>query len=96
MLESFLTNKLIINSVLSLQNDFVKLDLTEDEWKEIGYCCDFLKKFFDFTEEMSGSNYPTLGTLLLLLDLLSNHIVINKYKSNIMNKRDCTRNRYQI
>src|SRR6266487_803102 len=44
----------------------------------------FLKKFFDFTEEMSGSNYSTLGTLLLLLDLLSDHIVITISTSQIL------------
>jgi hypothetical protein len=84
MLESFLTNKLIINSILSLYNGFVKLDLTEDEWKEIGYYCEFLKKIFDFTEEMSGSNYPTLGTLLLLLDHLSDHIAITISETKIV------------
>lgn len=83
MLESFLTDKLIINSVLSLQNNFANLDLTEDEWKEIGYFCDFLKPFFDFTEAMSGSNYSTLGTLLLLLDHLSDHITTTIYKTKI-------------
>ena len=83
MLESFLTNKLIINSVLALHNDFIRLDLTEDEWKEIGYFCEFLKPFFDFTEVMSGSDYPTLGTLLLLLDHLSDHIVTTIRKTKI-------------
>ena len=76
MLDSFLTNKLIINSVLSLHKDFVKLDLTENEWKEVDYFCTFLKPFFDFTEVMSGFNYPTFGTLLFLLDHLSDHITI--------------------
>jgi len=74
MLESFLENKAIITSLISLNNDFIKLDLTENEWKEIGLFCDFLKPFFDFTKEMSGSNYPTLGSLLLLLDHLSDHL----------------------
>ena len=83
MLDSFLTNKLIINSVLSLHNDFVKLDLTENEWKEVDYFCTFLKPFFDFTEVMSGSNYPTLGTLLLLLDHLSDHIITTIQKTKI-------------
>jgi len=59
------------------------LDLTEDEWKEIGYFCEFLKPFFDFTEVMSGSDYLTLGTLLLLLDYLSDHIVTTIRKTKI-------------
>ena len=42
--------------------------------EEIYLFCEFLKQFFDFTKEMSGSNYPTLGTLLLLLDHLSDHL----------------------
>ncbi|GBC30316.2 zinc finger BED domain-containing protein RICESLEEPER 2-like [Rhizophagus irregularis DAOM 181602=DAOM 197198] len=83
MLESFLTNKLIITSVLSLNKDFVKLDLSESEWKEIEHFCSFLKPFFDFTEVMSGSNYPTLRTLLLLLDHLSDHITTTIYKTKI-------------
>lgn len=83
MLVSFLENKLIINSVLSLHQNFVRLDLTENEWKEIDYFCTFLKPFFDFTEVMSGSNYPTLGTLLLLLDHLSDHITITIQKTKI-------------
>jgi hypothetical protein len=33
---------------------------------------------------MSGSNYPTLGTLLLLLDVLSDHIVITINTSQIL------------
>ena len=82
MLDSFLTNKLIINSVLSLHNDFVKLDLTENEWKEVDYFCTFLKPFFDFTE-VTGSNYPTLKTLLLLLDHLSDHIITTIQKTKI-------------
>jgi hypothetical protein len=59
------------------------LDLSENEWKEIEYFCSFLKPFFDFTEVMSGSDYPTLGTLLLLLDHLSDHIIttISKTKT---------------
>jgi len=83
MLESFLTNKLIITSTISLHDNFIKLDLTENEWKEIGHFCNFLKPFFDFTELMSGSNYPTLGTLLLLLDHLSDHITTTIYKTKI-------------
>jgi len=61
MLDSFLENKAVITSIISLNDSFIKLDLTENEWKEIGLFCDFLKPFFDFTKEMSGSNYPTLG-----------------------------------
>ena len=72
---------LIINLALSLHNDFVKLDLTENEWKEVDYFCTFLKPFFDFTEVMSGSNYPTLGTLLLLLDHLSDYIITTIQKT---------------
>src|SRR5437763_7197922 len=83
MLDSFLTNKLIINSVLSLHNDFIKLDLTKNEWKEVDYFCTFLKPFFDFTKVMSDSNYPTLRTLLLLLDHLSNHIITTIQKTKI-------------
>src|SRR6266498_4797581 len=83
MLDSFLINKLIINSVLSLHNDFVKLDLTENKWKEVDYFCTFLKSFFDFTEVMSGSNYPTLGILLFLLDHLSDHIITTIHKTKI-------------
>lgn len=83
MLDSFLENKLIINSVLSLQKDFVKLELAENEWKEIDYFCTFLKPFFEFTKVMSGSDYPTLGTLLLLLDHLSDHITTTIQKTKI-------------
>ena len=36
--------------------------------------CNFLNPFFDFTVEMSGSEYPTLGMLLLFLDYLSDHL----------------------
>src|SRR5437763_15913935 len=32
---------------------------------------------------MSGSNYPTLGTLLLILDHLSDHIIKTKQKTKI-------------
>ncbi|POG59260.1 hypothetical protein GLOIN_2v1789335 [Rhizophagus irregularis DAOM 181602=DAOM 197198] len=53
-------------------------NLNDDEWKELQLFCDFLKPFFEFTEEMSGSKYPTFGTLLLLLDHLLEHITIIK------------------
>jgi len=53
MLESFLANKAIITSLISLHNDFISLDLTENKWKEIYLFCEFLKQFFDFTKEMS-------------------------------------------
>src|SRR5437763_8198300 len=43
----------------------------------------FLKLFFDFTEVMSGSNYSTLGILLLLLDHLSDHIITTIQKTKI-------------
>jgi len=59
------------------------LDLTENEWKEVDYFCTFLKSFFDFTEVISGFNYPTLGTLLLLLDHLSDHIITTIQKTKI-------------
>ena len=36
--------------------------------------CDFLKPFFEFTVAMFGSEYPTLGTLLLFLDYLLDHL----------------------
>jgi len=84
MLESFLTNKVIITSAISLHNgNFGNLDLTDDEWKEISIFCDYLKPFFEFTVEMSGSNYPTLGTLLLLLDHLLDHITITIDESKV-------------
>ena len=51
--------------------------------KEVDYFCTFLKPFFNFTEVMSGSNYPTLGTLLLLLDHLSDHIITTIQKTKI-------------
>lgn len=35
--------------------------------------CDFLKLFYEFTVEMSKSEYPTLGMLLLFLDHLEEH-----------------------
>ena len=74
MLEAFLENKAIINAMVSLNNNFEKLSLTENEWKEIRVFCDFLKPFFEFTVEMSGSEYPTLGMLLLFLDHLLDHL----------------------
>jgi hAT family C-terminal dimerisation region/Domain of unknown function (DUF4413) len=85
MLESFLANKVIITSAISLHGNgnFVNLNLTDDEWKEIGLFCSYLKPFFEFTEVMSGSNYPTLGTLLLLLDHLFDHIMTTIEKSNV-------------
>ena len=45
--------------------------------------CNYLKPFFKFTVEMSGSNYSTLGTLLLLLDILLDHITITIDKSKV-------------
>ena len=45
---------------------------------------DYLKPFFEFTVKMSGSNYPTLGTLLLLLDHLLDHIIITIDKFKIL------------
>ena len=74
MLEAFFENKAIINAMVSLNNNFEKLSLTENEWKEIRVFCDFLKPFFEFTVEMSGSEYPTLGMLLLFLDHLLDHL----------------------
>jgi len=76
MLESFLANKAAIVSLISIDNNFTKLDLVDDEWKEIQIFCDFLKPFFEFTEEMSGSEYPIFGTLLILLDHLLEYITI--------------------
>ncbi|CAB5376434.1 unnamed protein product [Rhizophagus irregularis] len=84
MLESFLANKVIITSAISLHNNFGNLNLTNDEWKEISLFCDYLKPFFEFTEIMLGSNYPTLGTLLLLLDHLLDHITTTIKKSGIL------------
>ncbi|GBC31091.2 zinc finger BED domain-containing protein RICESLEEPER 2-like [Rhizophagus irregularis DAOM 181602=DAOM 197198] len=55
-----------------------------DKWKEISLFCDYLKPFFEFTEVMSGSNYPTLGTLLLFLDHLLDHITTTIKKSGIL------------
>jgi hypothetical protein len=75
MLESFLANKAAIISIISIDNNFTKLDLVDDEWRELQLFCDFLKPFFEFTEEMSGSEYPTFGTLLILLDHLLEHTV---------------------
>ncbi|CAH1769976.1 3544_t:CDS:2, partial [Entrophospora sp. SA101] len=57
-----------------VNNNIFKLNLNENEWKEIQEFCDFLKPFFEFTEVMSGSTYPTSGTLILLLDHLSEHL----------------------
>jgi hypothetical protein len=74
MLEAFLANKAIIVSIISVNNNFTNLDLTDDEWKKIQLFCDFLRPFFQFTEEMSGSNYPTFGSLLFLLDYLLEHL----------------------
>ncbi|CAB5213586.1 unnamed protein product [Rhizophagus irregularis] len=83
MLESFLNNKAVIVSLISIGSNFAKLDLNDDEWKELQLFCDFLKPFFEFTEEMSGSKYPTFGTLLLLLDHLLEHITIIKNDTSI-------------
>ncbi|CAB4430949.1 unnamed protein product [Rhizophagus irregularis] len=55
MLESFLANKAAIISITSIDDNFTKLDLVDDEWRELQLFCDFLKPFFEFTEEMSGS-----------------------------------------
>src|SRR6266542_3927836 len=74
MLESFLENKAIINAIVSVNNEFKELDLNENEWKETKLFCDFLKPFFEFTVAMSGSEYPTFGTLLLFLDYLLDHL----------------------
>ena len=74
MLDAFLENKAIINAMVSLNNNFENLSLTENKWKEIRLFCDFLKPFFDFTVEMSGSEYPTFGMLLLFLDYLLDHL----------------------
>lgn len=74
MLESFLANKVAIISMTSIDNNFTKLDLVDNEWRELQLFCDFLKPFFEFTEEMSGSEYPTFGTLLILLDHLLEHL----------------------
>ncbi|CAB4424784.1 unnamed protein product [Rhizophagus irregularis] len=74
MLESFLANKAAIISITSIDDNFTKLDLVDDEWRELQLFCDFLKPFFEFTEEMSGSEYPTFGTLLILFDHLLEHI----------------------
>ena len=85
MLDAFLENKAIINAMVSLNNNFENLSLNENEWKEIRLFCDFLKPFFDFTVEMSGSEYPTLGMLLLFLDYLLDHLnaIIQDKKSQI-------------
>lgn len=74
MLEAFLQNKAIINTVISINNNVDKFSLTENEWIEIRLFCDFLKPFYEFTVEMSGSKYPTLGMLLLFLDYLLEHL----------------------
>ncbi|CAB4441708.1 unnamed protein product [Rhizophagus irregularis] len=83
MLESFLNNKAVIVSLISIGSNFAKLDLNDDEWKELQLFCDFLNPFFEFTEEMSDSKYPTFGTLLLLLDHLLEHITIIKNDTSI-------------
>src|SRR6266536_1306219 len=84
MLEFFLANKIIITSAISLHNgNFGNLNLTENEWKEISLFCNYLSPFFEFTTVMSGSNYPTLGTLLLLLDHLFDHITFTIDKSKV-------------
>ena len=78
-------NKVIITSAISLHNDnFGNLNLTEDKWKEISIFCNYLKLFFEFTEAMSSFNYLIFGTLLLLLDILSDHIIITIEKSEIL------------
>ncbi len=41
MLESFLANKAIITSLISLHNDFISLDLTENEWKKFTFFVSF-------------------------------------------------------
>ena len=85
MLKSFLDNKVIITSAISLHNDsFANLNLTDIEWKEISIFCDYLEPFFEFTEVMSGSSYLTLGTLLLLLDHLLDHILTTIEKSEVL------------
>src|ERR1044072_5152857 len=85
MLKSFLENKVIITAAISLNNDnFANLNLNDVEWKEISLFCDYLEPFFEFTEVMSGSSYPTLGTLLLLLDHLLDHITTTIQKSEVL------------
>src|SRR6266540_2331383 len=69
-----LSNTAIINAIVSVNNEFEELGLNENEWKETKLFCDFLKPFFEFTVAMSGSEYPTLGTLLLFLDYLLDHL----------------------
>ena len=49
MLESFLENKAMINAMVSVNNEFEELGLTEIEWKEIKLFYDFLRPFFEFT-----------------------------------------------
>ena len=75
MLEAFLSNKSIIVSIISMNDSFTRLNLNDSEWKEIQSFCNFLQPFFEFTEAMSGSEYSTLGTLLLLLDHLLEHLI---------------------
>src|SRR3954465_1102090 len=77
MLEVFLENKAIINAIVSLNNNFEGLSLSENKWKEIRLFCDFLKPFFEFIVKMSRSEYPTLDMLLLFLDYLLNHLNAN-------------------
>src|ERR1043166_5993209 len=85
MLKSFLENKVIITSAISLNNDnFANLNLNDVEWKEISLFCDYLEPFFEFTEVMSGSNYPTLGTFLLRLKYLLEHITTTIQKSEVI------------
>jgi hypothetical protein len=82
MLEAFLENKaIIINAIVSLNNNFEELNLSENEWKEIRLFCDFLKPFFEFTVKMSGSEYSILDMLLLFLNYLLDHLNANPIKN---------------
>ncbi|RGB37074.1 hypothetical protein C1646_757403 [Rhizophagus diaphanus] len=64
MLESFLANKAAIISITSIDDNFTKLDLVDDKWRELQLFCDFLKPFFEFTEEMSDHLLEYITTII--------------------------------
>jgi sulfur relay (sulfurtransferase) DsrF/TusC family protein len=77
MLEAFLANKPIIIAICSVQENYKKLlQLNDEEWDQLKEFCDFLKPFYEFTKAISGSKYPTLGTFIILLDALIEHLSV--------------------
>jgi len=45
-------------------------DLNQEEWREIFALIDFLKPFYEITQEIEGDSYPTLSIIYPLLNKL--------------------------